>query len=389
MQHEWENVERGLYRDKRTGQYYERIRSGGNTWLALDTTKLVEARERLDARRAVRSARKLGIKVRDPDKPVVTVSATLDRFEHDGCPNKSGHPRQDLTQPKSALPFLKKFFGELPVDNLTQKTLDDYHDWRVKQTARSAGHRTTDLDLQILSVAISWAKRKDMVKTNPIESHQRYTDPRTVRHAKDVAPTDMAEVHKMAREYFQRPNSQVLGWQLLFAAMTGQRTEELLALRSDAAAEDPGWITKDGQSLYVRRVKNPTRENPCVFIHKDLKRLLKAHAKWKTKRYPTCGWYFPGRDGENVLSDGALAKSLKKREGKQVTPHGLRALYVRIRRSNGIQDSQIAWEINHTSGVSTLEGIYGGVPPHWMTGKGPKLAWIPSAPAWQGFEDWS
>jgi integrase len=389
MEHCWENVERGLYRDKGTGQYYERIRAGGNTWLSLETTKLVEARERLDARRAVRAAHRLGLRVRDPAKKAVTVNAVLDRFEKDGYPNKSGHSRQDVTQPQSAVPFLREFFGKTPVSDLKESTLDDYHEWRINRIAKGDGHRTTDLDIQTLSVALSWARRKDLISSNPIERRQRYTDPRTVRHAKDVAPNDMRVVHRLAARFFTRPNSEVLGWQLLFAAMTGQRTEEVLSLRSDAAAEEPGWMTKDGGTLYVRRVKNKGRENPCVCVNDDLRRLLEAHANWKAKRYPNCPWYFPGRDGKAILSAGALAKALRKRKGKRVTPHGLRALYVKVRRSNGIPDNQIAWELNHTSGVSTLEDVYGGIPPHWMSGNGPKLTWIPGKPAWEGIPTWA
>jgi hypothetical protein len=46
-------------------------------------------------------------------------------------------------------------------------------------------------------------------------------------------------------------------------------------------------------------------------------------------------------------------------------------------------DSQIAWEIGHTSGGATLAEVYGGAPPHWLAGDGPKMSWLPSGkPAW-------
>lgn len=38
-------------------------------------TKLIEARERLDARRAARAARKLGLKVKEPGAKAVTKNA--------------------------------------------------------------------------------------------------------------------------------------------------------------------------------------------------------------------------------------------------------------------------------------------------------------------------
>ena len=72
-----EKIERGLYKDVKTGQYCDRIRSGGNTWLSLETTELTEARERLDARRVTRAAHKLGLKVKNPEKKPVTVNDSL------------------------------------------------------------------------------------------------------------------------------------------------------------------------------------------------------------------------------------------------------------------------------------------------------------------------
>ena len=51
-------------------------------------------------------------------------------------------------------------------------------------------------------------------------------------------------------------------------------------------------------------------------------------------------------------------------------------------------DSQIAVEIGHSSGGSTLENVYGGVPPNWLSGEAPKLNWLPAhrKPAWDVLE---
>jgi hypothetical protein len=67
---------------------------------------------------------------------------------------------------------------------------------------------------------------------------------------------------------------------------------------------------------------------------------------------------------------------------KHMTSHGLRALYVWVRRSQGADDSQIAFEIGHSSPLM-IQRVYGSCPPHWRTGKAPnyscrptgKLAW--------------
>jgi len=59
-----------------------------------------------------------------------------------------------------------------------------------------------------------------------------------------------------------------------------------------------------------------------------------------------------------------------------------------MRRSWGVAYNQIAFEIGHSSGGSTLGAIYGGVPPHWIKGDGPKMSWLPAngKPAWDVLE---
>jgi hypothetical protein len=176
----------------------------------------------------------------------------------------------------------------------------------------------------------------------------------------------------------------------LFEGFTGLRTNEALSMRLDARPDEPGGLTEDGGTLCVRRSKKAGRDNPYIEVHKGLVQLMEAHRDWHAKRFPNSPWYFPGRDhkGAEPVSKGALTAALRalfksKKLKKQFTSHGMRAFYVLARRSHGISDSQIAWEINHVGGVGTLEKVYGSAPPHWSKGKGPKLSWIPKGkPAW-------
>jgi len=63
---------------------------------------------------------------------------------------------------------------------------------------------------------------------------------------------------------------------------------------------------------------------------------------------------------------------------KQLTSHGARSFYVWARRSQGVSDSQIAFELNQVGGVKTLEQVYGRVPKHWQDPtKRPNFSWIP------------
>ncbi|HUC85527.1 MAG TPA: hypothetical protein VL970_10075 [Candidatus Acidoferrales bacterium] len=393
--HKWQNVERGLYKDLTIGIFYQRLRRAGlngkkslDSWQSLFTDKITEARTRLDLRRAARQAAKLGLKVKSADQKMEpTVNLILDRYEKDGCPNASGHERRDLAYVEAAIPMLRENLGPLPVAKLNQAQLDKYHKWRISKCKRGDGHRTTDLDIAALSVACSWAVRCELIENNPIERHHKYVDSRDVRHAKEVAFTDMDEAHKWAAEMFQQRRSESVAWQLLFACMFGNRTEELLSMRMDAEPEQPGWVSPDGGTLYVRRCKNPKTENPTAAISPEHRQLLDAHKVWHSHRYPRNPWYFPGRGLTKAepLDENALGQALRNRSAKARaarTPHGCRATYVKVRRSNGISDPQIAIEINHTSGVATLEAVYGAIPPAWLTGSGPKMKWLPREPAW-------
>lgn len=180
---------------------------------------------------------------------------------------------------------------------------------------------------------------------------------------------------------------------MLFEAMTGLRTCEILKWRTDAGPDDPGYVTPDGKSLRVWRCKGQHSVNPFVKVHEGLAAALAAHREWKAAHYPESTWFFPGHErAENrPVHKGALAHSLrrlhKQGEGKKYTSHGMRAFYVTVRRSHGVTDSQIAFEIGHTSGGTTLAAVYGGVPPHWLTGEGPRMAWLPTSKcAWESIK---
>lgn len=81
-----------------------------------------------------------------------------------------------------------------------------------------------------------------------------------------------------------------------------------------------------------------------------------------------------------------MARRVSPKFGRELTSHGLRAFYVTVRRSHGILDVQIAYEIGHTSGGQTLAEVCVGNPLHWLVGDGPKMSFLPTGePAWHQF----
>jgi hypothetical protein len=383
---EFERVESGIYRQKSNGCYYERPHiNGRRTWRSLGTQNLKLAREEHHKRR-------VNGQIAYAPRNAVATGEVIRCYEQDGYPDRHKEKRagRTLTKETKNCETLLKFWEHVPVDAVTLAACDRYHEWRKKNIMKGyAGNRTVDMELTTLSNAFLWSCRKELVRSNPMSVYRpRYCSDKNIRHCREFMPNDADELHRIAELMFASLRSDTLGWQLLIEAATGLRTVEALKLRMDAKPYQPGWITPDGKSLYVWRAKNQQAVNPFVLIHEGLAAILKAHRQWKDERFPDSPWFFPSyKNPDNCLDLCALGQSLRQRReilGRKITSHGLRAFYVTNRRSHGIPDVQIAWEIGHTSGGQTLAAVYGGAPPHWLAGDGPKMAWLPQdKPAWE------
>lgn len=101
--------------------------------------------------------------------------------------------------------------------------------------------------------------------------------------------------------------------------------------------------------------------------------------------YPNSPWFFPGRNPAKPVSKDALSHALRKLAlagAKKLTSHGMRAFRVLVRRSHGIDDGIIAYELGQSSGAQIIVETYGGYPANWKNGGGPMLSWIPKVNAW-------
>jgi hypothetical protein len=244
--------ERALYQDPNSGTYYVRIfYDGRDTYRSLETTRIAQARERMDARRAAKVASKLGLAL-EPDEPerAVTVNQVVRAYQEAGYPDKRGRERNDGPHKRGqqdACVTLLQFFGDKAlVEDLRPKVLDEYHRWRMENVTRGLGHRTTDLELNALSNALHHAVRTELITTHPILGRTRYHRSTEARHCRDLAPADADELHRFARLLFAERRSESLGWQMLFEALSGLRTNEALSLRMDARPDEPGGLTEDG-----------------------------------------------------------------------------------------------------------------------------------------------
>ena len=384
------HVETRIYRNPSSRVYYERpFVNGRRTWRSLLTQNLKFAREELHRRRAGVS---YSLLVKSEPAPV-TVGEIIRRYQKDDYPDRQKHPRQGRTLESETrnCSVLLKFWDYFAADKVSLVECDRYHDWRKRRIARGIGDRAVDMEMSTLNNAILWSLRRGLIRQNPLNFRRpRYCSAKNVRHCREFMPHNTEDLHEIAAILFSDIRSETLGWQMLFEAFTGLRTCEALQLRTNAKPFEPGWITADGKSLCVRRAKNQESVNPFVQIHDGLAAWLKGHNEWKQRRYPNSPWFFPNyRESDNKHADKcALGHALyfrREKIGKKITAHAMRAFYVTVRRSHGTPDIQIAYEIGHTSGGTTLASVYGGVPPHWLTDDGPKLKWLPDgkSPAWE------
>ena len=377
----FEHVEAGIYRNTSSGVYFERPKvNGKRTWRSLETANLKHAREELHKRRAAKGTNK------DPyvEAEVVTVGEVINRYKIDGYLDKSLSARSGgtLVEETRNCGTLLEFWKAIPVNAVTDAVCDRYRDWRIKRTKNGKGKRVIDRELNTLNNAFRYAKRRAIVRLNPVADRPRYQSSKEVRHCRDFMPGSADELHEFVAVLMKNPHSVVLGFQQLFEAMTGLRTSEILKLQTSAKPNEPGYVTPDGKSLRVWRCKGQHAVNPFVKVHAGLKGLIEAHKKWKEEFYPDSPWYFPSPRGvDGPVEKKALGHALlrmHKNGFKKLISHGMRAFYVTVRRSHGMTDPQIAFEIGHTSGGATLAAVYGGVPPHWMDGDGPQMSWLPT-----------
>jgi integrase len=399
----YQHVTERIYRYIPTGQLCERVRvDGKDTCVNLPATTLAEARRVLADRLVKYHQAKEGIggavnPYHRRKAMAVTVGECIADYRTSGCPDASRSRREGKAygQDISRLAILEKFWAKVEVADVRLKTCDDYADWRKEQkrNGKTTKGRAIDLELNTLNCCFMWAERREIIKVNPLgRTRPKYGPSESeVRHCSECRPLSGDELHQIAEWLFtgKTQHTEVLGWQYLFAAMTGVRTSEALRMRWDAAPGKAGYID-DGKFLHLERSKKGVA--PWSQIHPALSKLLGELKAWRDDNYPESPWFFPSPvvEGQHVDLNAlghALSRACKALNLALRTPHGARSLYVTIRRSHKIPDNIIAAEIGHTTGGSTLIRSYGAVPQNWYIANHPELDWMPQTrkPAWSVF----
>lgn len=393
----FEHLSGGLYREQRSGTFYERpYVDGKQTWRKLSATTERQARIELGKKRGDQARAKVGLAA-DPYKrsDVLTIRELAKFYLESGCPQRNEALRvgKQLKEEQNHVEKILEFFGKRPWSSITLEDCRSYHRVRVARIKKGRGDRTVDIELRTLSSILRWAQKNPKrtgVGSNPIAHERtRFCRPETVRHCREVMPENGDELHAIAKYLFGSPPSEVLGWQVLAEGLIGQRTSEILKLRWDAKNEqDPGFI--QGKCLFLCRSRTSKGTYPYCEIFPELREFLQALRAWRDKRFSTSPWFFPSHrgGGKDTISETALTHALRRicpaMGIAHRTSHGLRAYWVNVMRSfrkpDGsprYSDAEIALRAGHRSGVKMIVQVYGEILPY-------QLSWLPSdgSPAW-------
>jgi integrase len=369
----------GVYADKEGGFWIRPTINGKRTWEKIPSRFKAEALKIGTARIEEISNNQYG--TLEPSD----VTTIIVKFIGNGCPNSFLEARGDASQEayRLRLASIDQFFGLKNAKDLRLSDCLDYAKWRMQRAQQGTGARSAEIDLQALSNVLNWAVSMNFIEVNPILRRPRFVKSSEVRHCRDCAPENIDQVHSVARRLFLDKRSAPLGWQLLFEALTGCRTSEILAMRYDAKPQEPGWYNE--KALYVARLKHGI--NPWIPMTPPLWELIGQHSDWMLVQMGDSKSFFLSTDNVNPVSSGALTKRLesvcKELGFKKWTSHGLRSFYVTVRRSQGAPDAQIAGEIGDKT-VSLISSTYGDRPPNWVGGD--VLSFTPETPAWNDFE---
>ena len=344
----------------------------------------------------------------------LTVGTLAAEWIKAGCPHDDADRRAAAaaTTLEATLNRALPYWQDKPTGNIEPRDHALYVAWRRQHKERGEGSRSADLELGALSSLFDWARLTGRVKTNPFAERKRFHKAENVRHCHEFAPRSDDDFHAVLRGFWRglpRPLggegrgegaekiTVVAGAWLCFTGLTGLRPEEPLELmrveRLDQMPTDPKSLTpgtifprRDG-TLWMRVHRNKHGQNPFVHLHPAAWEFLQLWAKWLQRHDaerpgPGVKW-FPGITPSNwARLNKQLEQACAELKLGDLKPKGFgRAFYVRCRRSDGIDDSQISQELGQTTNGKLIRDTYGDPDDLFASGL---FDWRPSAglPAW-------
>ena len=394
-------VARCIYRRPGTRIFFHSLRLAGKpfpTKRKLAATTLTAAVREVETLNTRRRESALGIGL-DPYTQNITVGDLAKSWLATKCQDRAGHPRagQSLLDESARLRRLLPFWKAKAAREISAfEDCPEYHRWRTRPSPLTPHPstfrlgRSVDAELTTLSNLFAWAVMNPLKtgqRYNPLARRPRFNNPKLVRHCTAAMPNSDEDFHHLAGYLFASDRTRALGWHFLLEGLTGCRTSEILACRTDANLPDqPGYINHT--ALHIHRCKAGIK--PWALLeaapgHSPLRDCLNAFLNWHDQRYPNSPHFIPGRNPacppqRNSLTH-ALHRACRVLKIPLVISHGLRAYFVAALRSMGIDDAEIAARLGHRS-TDQVEQTYGTVKPGWRGSW--QLDFLPEdfAPVW-------
>jgi hypothetical protein len=368
--------------------WYLRFTSGTqrHTFRLQSLTKaeaISEARDLLNQRTARPNEFAAFIAAKDAAKSVTIGTLAADWLAA-GLPfNRTDHRTPDAAaRLRATLERCLPWWTDKPAAGITQTTLEDY------AAHRAPALRSADVELAALSSLCQWAVFCGRIEKNPFATRRRYQPAKEAKHCHEACPNDDETLHKILGWLFE--TEPLAAGTLTFCALTGLRPGEPAALQrlpvlaaTPANTRDlpPGTIFPDrtGQlRMKVARLKHG--QNPFVLLHPAAESFLSAWRAYLAKHQPDATQLFPIGPDQTILNR-ALNRASTTLVLPHYKPHAMRAYYVKVRRSQGADDSTIAGELGQTTNGELIRTTYGD--PQDLHG-GAMFDWLPedAAPAW-------
>jgi len=342
------------------------------TLVTSDKQAIADARSLLNGNHAQPENFKAFIAAQDA-KRGVTIGSLAEDWVAAGLPFSASKPRTPSAgaELKEMLTRALRWWSDKPAAAVTPKLMEQFAVWRRAHTRNGCrGDRAIDKELASLSCLCQWALLDERIKANPFATRETFQNDDEVTHCHEAMPETDEQVHRILTWHWSDPEDVVrviAGASLAFMNLTGLRPGEPKFLRRLDPAKEfptnlktalPGLIypLPDGsRKMKVLRTKHG--QNPAIVLRPVLTDFLASYTLWLDHYSPKAEQLFPV--AQESVGD-RLDRACKQLQLPPMKPHGFgRAYYVRVRRSQGTDDAQIAVELGQSSNGELIRSVYG------------------------------
>ena len=271
------------------------------------------------------------------------------------------------------------FWDKIPVATITPTTHEDFVCWRRRNCTKGTGNRSADLELSALSSLCQWAVLDNRITKNPFEVRARFQDADAVNHCHQFAPASDEVFHALLRQLWascgtpdQDTQTIIAGAWLAFTGLVGLRPEEPATLlrvpwldktplETRTLAAGTVFPMRDGR-IMMKVSRSKHGQNPFVHLHPAALDFLEHWTAWLEQHQPDALTLFPlgGIEQNTSLLNRRVTSACAVLGLTDLKPKGIgRAYYVKCRRSQGIDDAQIAIELGQSTNGKLIRSTYG------------------------------